>query len=111
MPGGILFIEEKLPGVKHYLKGSQPAEWQTHVPTYERVRARDVYPGIDVVYYGHHSELEFDLILQPGAAPSQPQLHFRGAKRLSLNADGELVILTSSSDMPLVTPSPGTTRQ
>lgn len=84
--------EEKLPGVKHYLKGSQPAEWQTHVPTYERVRAREVYPGIDVVYYGHRSELEFDLVLQPGAAPSQPQLHFRGAKRLSLNADGELVI-------------------
>ena len=29
-----------------------PARWRTNVPGYARVRLRDVYPGVDLVYMG-----------------------------------------------------------
>jgi hypothetical protein len=43
--------------------------WRTGVPNYSRVRYRDVYPGIDVVYYGEDSRLEYDFLVEPGADP------------------------------------------
>ena len=39
---------------------------RTHVPNYGRVRYPNIYPGIDVVYYGNPGELEFDFIYHPG---------------------------------------------
>lgn len=66
--------EELLPGYSNYLVGSDPRQWRTHVPNYSRVRYRDIYPGIDVVYYGNPSELEFDFLVAPGADPRRIQL-------------------------------------
>src|SRR5439155_17836381 len=42
----------KLPGRVNYFVGSDPKKWHSGVPTYARVRERDVYPGIDLVFYG-----------------------------------------------------------
>ena len=39
------------------------------MPTYERVAYRDVYPGIDLVYYGQQGQLEYDFVLAPGSRP------------------------------------------
>src|SRR5881409_3274613 len=57
--------EEMLPGKSHYLIGNDPRQWRTNVPNYARVRFREVYPGIDVVYYGNRIELEFDFVIAP----------------------------------------------
>src|SRR6185436_18647865 len=53
---------DPLPGKSNYLIGNDPKRWQTNVPTYSRVRCEQVYGGIDVVYYGSHRELEYDLV-------------------------------------------------
>ena len=45
--------ESALPGIVNYLKGRDPAKWQTGIPTFARVRYGAIYPGIDVVYYGN----------------------------------------------------------
>jgi hypothetical protein len=44
--------EDLLPSYSNYLIDLDPRKWRTHVPNYRRVRYRNVYPGIDVVYYG-----------------------------------------------------------
>ena len=41
-----------LEGKVNYLMGSDPSQWRTDIPTYKRVRYSQVYPGIDLVYYG-----------------------------------------------------------
>jgi photosystem II stability/assembly factor-like uncharacterized protein len=76
--------EQKLAGYTNYLFDRDPHKWRTHVPNYGRVRYYNVYPGIDVVYYGDPRELEFDFILAPGADPrrieialSNPDLQIR----------------------------------
>jgi len=44
--------EERLLGRVNYLIGADPSKWHRDIPTYARVRATDLYPGIDLVYYG-----------------------------------------------------------
>jgi hypothetical protein len=84
--------EAPLPGVVNYLLGSDPAQWRTGVPTYARVRARAVYPGIDAVYYGSGRRLEYDLEIAPGADPGQVRLAFSGASDVRLDPDGSLLL-------------------
>lgn len=48
---------DPLPGRIHRYGGSDPARWVTDVPTYARVEYRQVYPGIDMVFYGQPNRL------------------------------------------------------
>jgi hypothetical protein len=57
---------ERLPGIINYFIGNDPDQWVTDIPTYGAVDYRDVYPGIDLRYYGNQSELQYDFIVQPG---------------------------------------------
>ena len=66
--------EELVPGYTNYLLDPDPQKWRTHVPNYRRVRYHNVYPGIDVVYYGNPRELEFDFVVAPGADPHRIRL-------------------------------------
>jgi hypothetical protein len=68
------------------------ASWRTGVPSYSRVRYRAVYPGIDVIYYGKHSQLEYDFVLAPGADPRAIRLKFQGASRVQISPEGDLVV-------------------
>jgi len=62
---------EELPGKVNYFIGNDPKKWRTNVPTYAEVKYRDVYPGVDLVYYGNQSgQLEYDFVVAPGADPS-----------------------------------------
>jgi len=83
--------EEKLPGVTNYLTGTNSAKRPTRLPTYARARARNVYAGIDLVYYGTQGRLEYDFVLAPQADPSKIRLQFEGATP-SLDASGDLVL-------------------
>ncbi|MCU0227703.1 MAG: hypothetical protein MUF01_08680 [Bryobacterales bacterium] len=72
---------------------SSDASASSAIPTWQRLRHRDVYPGVDVVYYQNGGLLEFDLEFAPGAAASAPVLRIDGADSLELNAAGNLVIM------------------
>ena len=48
--------EDLLPGTVNYLLGNDPGQWRTGIPTYAQVRYRDVYPGVDLVYYGNQGQ-------------------------------------------------------
>ena len=60
---------EELPGKSNYFLGKDPKKWRTNVPTYARVKYANVYPGVDVVYYGNQWQLEYDFVVSPGADP------------------------------------------
>jgi hypothetical protein len=84
--------EGKLPGIVNYIQTSDPAAWRTNIPTYSRVRYGDVYPGIDLLYYGRQQQLEYDFIVAPGTTPDAICLQFSGARHLSMDPQGNLVI-------------------
>lgn len=87
---------EPLPGQVNYLVGNDPAKWRLGVPTYAKVHVRQVYPGVDLVYYGNHRGLEYDFVVAPGVDPGIIALEFEGAERLEISASGDLVIHTAA---------------
>jgi len=61
---------EKLPGISNYFIGKDATQWRTNIPNYRRVVAKQVYPGVDLVYYGQGRQLEYDFVIAPGASSS-----------------------------------------
>lgn len=86
--------QDLLPTRTNYFLGDDPDQWRTDVPNYGKVTYADVYPGIDVVYYGNQRQLEYDFVVAPGASPGAIALSVEGADRVRLNARGDLVLHT-----------------
>src|SRR5437867_427113 len=93
-----------LPGVVNYFIGNDPKKWRTHIPTYEKVEYKNIYPGIDVVYYGNQGKLEYDFIVSPGADPNQIKLAFEGAENPRLADNGDVTLTVSGADLYLKKP-------
>jgi len=81
-----------LPGKVNYFLGNDPTSWHTDVSTFAQVKYPDLYPGIDLLYYGNQRQLEYDFIVAPGANPNMIQLGFQGADDLELDDQGNLIL-------------------
>jgi uncharacterized repeat protein (TIGR01451 family) len=92
---------DQLPGTVNYFRGAKASSWQTNIPTYGRIEYRDVYPGVDVVYYGTQGRLEYDLVLAAGADPSRIRLAIAGGA-LSIASNGDLLIGPVRQEQPVV---------
>jgi len=68
-------------------------------PTYAKVRYADLYPGVDLVYYGRARQLEYDFVVAPGADAGQIALSFGGAERLEVDVSGDLVLHTVAGEL------------
>ena len=95
---------DALPGKSNYFIGSDPNQWRTDVPTYAAVKYAAVYPGIDMLYHGNQRLLEYDFLVAPGADPQAIGIRFQGARKLSVNREGALVIGLGGSEV--IEPAP-----
>jgi uncharacterized repeat protein (TIGR01451 family) len=80
-----------LPGKTNYFLGNDPAKWHAGVPQFARVSYENIYPGINLVFYGNQGQLEYDFRVAPGADPSQAQLEFDGSQKVELSS-GNLLL-------------------
>jgi hypothetical protein len=81
-----------LPGHTNYLLGNDPSRWHRNVPQFARVQYRDLYPGVDLDFYGKQGRLEYDFEVGPGADPRVINLQFSGAQGVHIAANGDLVL-------------------
>jgi len=95
--------QDELPGKSNYFVGNDPKKWHMNVRQYAKVRYTDLYPGVDLVYYGNQRELEYDFVLQPGANPTQIRMQIEGASRLRLER-GDLVLTSVGGEVRLRQP-------
>jgi uncharacterized protein DUF11/beta-propeller repeat-containing protein len=95
---------DELRARSNYLIGNDPSRWQRNVPQFARVRYREIYAGIDLVYYGNQGRLEYDFEVAPGADPGKIQLHLAGSSDISLDAAGDLVLKTQGGRVTLHAP-------
>src|SRR5438876_10061274 len=95
--------QDELPGKSNYFIGNDPKKWHTNVQQFSKVRYKSVYPGVDLLYYGHQRELEYDFVLQPGANPQAIRLGIEGVRRLRL-VRGNLVLTSAVGDVHLRSP-------
>jgi hypothetical protein len=103
-PAEALEPEQSLPGRSNYVRPSEPGKALRDVPRYGRVRAKGIYPGIDLVYYGSGERLEYDFVVAPGADPDRIRLGFEGAEGLALDEAGNLRLRLSTGEV--VQPAP-----
>lgn len=96
---------EQLPGVANYYLGYDQAQWQTGIPTYKGVRYSDLYPGIDLLFYGNQQEIEHDFVVAPGRDPSVISVRVEGAQRLELADNGDLLLVTPGGPLRLRQPT------
>jgi hypothetical protein len=81
-----------LPGKSNYFIGNDPKEWRTNIAQYAKVRYQNVYPGVDMVYYGNQRQLEYDFIVAPGSDPEKIRLRFKDVEKVKIDNKGDLVV-------------------
>ena len=91
--------DAELRGKINYLTGNDPAHWQTGVATFAKVQVGELYPGINLVYYGNQQQLEYDFTIAPGANPDAIAIHFTGTDRISINSRGDLVLKLANGEV------------
>jgi len=94
-------VEDRRASYSNYFVGADRSRWRERVPQYDRVIQRQVYPGIDVVYYGTSvgAHLEFDFVVAPGADPSRIAMRWENAGGVRVNQEGHLVVSTAAGDL------------
>jgi len=98
-PNPTLTPQDQTPTLASEFAGHNRSQWRTHIPTYSRISEASLYPGIDLLYYGNGSALEYDFVIAPHADPSRIRMRIDGAAKLALSRDGDLVMHTSSGDL------------
>ena len=53
----------------------------------------NAYAGIDLKFYGQGRQLEYDIVVQPGADPNQVQFAYQGVKKLEVTPEGDLALV------------------
>lgn len=93
-----------MPGKVNYFFGNDPKKWHTGISTYARVKYTGIYPGIDLVFYGNQRRLEYDFAVAPGADPRAIQFTIEGARKLRINAEGDLVLTAAKGNVEFQKP-------
>jgi len=91
-------------GKVNYFIGNNPKKWRTNVPIYKQVRYKNMYPGIDLVYYGNQSLIEHDFVIAPGADPRKIGFDIHGVDALQLASNGDLILEEPNGEVRLHAP-------
>lgn len=91
-------------GYSNFLHGRDPGKWRLRQQHYGKVRYAQVYPGVDVVFYGNARQLEYDFVLAAGVDPRVVRMELEGATKLRLTENGDLVAATSQNSLVLKAP-------
>jgi uncharacterized protein (TIGR03437 family) len=93
-------LEEPTGGISSYFIGRNEKDWHTGIPHYGRVQYKNVYAGIDLVYYASGRDIEYDFILQPGADPNQITVAYN--KPVQIDSNGDLLVAGLKQHRPRV---------
>lgn len=96
---------EELFGKANYFVGNEPKRWRRDVPRFRKVRYRNLYPGIDLVFYGTQRLLEYDFVVRPGADPQVIRLAVDGACSVGPAENGDLVLQLRGCELRLRRPT------
>ena len=91
-------------GTTSYFIGQDPKGWRTSVKSFAKLNYHDVYPGIDMAFYGNQQRLEYDFIVAPGANPKSIALNIEGARKLRVDDLGNLLVQVPGGELTLQKP-------
>jgi hypothetical protein len=79
--------------------GSDSSAWHTHIPQYKRITYGDVYPGVNLTFYGNGEKVEHDFVVKPGADYRQIRMRYDGADQLAISASGDLHVKVGGGEV------------
>jgi len=85
--------QDQTAAIVSYFHGA-PDQWHTGLPTYARIIYPDLWPGIDLIYFGTVNQLKYEFVIRPGSDSTQIRLAYRGTTGVTINATGQLVAST-----------------
>lgn len=91
--------ENRLKGTVNYFTGKNKKKWQTGIPTYKAVVYKNIYKNVDMRFYGNKRQLEYDVIVKPGADPSIINLSYDGIKEMKIAKNGNMEMLLDKSKL------------
>ena len=78
-----------------FFQGSSPRSWVSGVKGFAEARSEQIYPGISARYYFENGLPRYDVVVQPGADPSQIALRFEGSEGTHVEPNGNFDVQTS----------------
>jgi hypothetical protein len=87
-PDAMIAGVDELPGKTNYFRGNDPKKWNTNIANFAKVRYREVFDGVDLVYYGNQGQLEYDFVVAAGAKAGAIHLAFAGARGMHVDQQG-----------------------
>lgn len=84
-----------MPGRRYYFTGGTEAR-RPGAALFTKLVYRDVYPGVDLIFYGVEGALEYDLVISPGSSPENIRMRFPGWSRIAVESGGDLVLSSGS---------------
>ena len=82
----------------NYFSGAE-SSWKRNIGTYQKVQYGSLYSGIDLGFYGSGGQLEYDFVLNPGADPNKILIALEGSAKLSIAANGDLLLASDAGDL------------
>ena len=96
---------EKRQAKTNYFVGNKPENWITKIDNWGQVKYKDIYPDIDLVYYGNKQNLEYDFVVSPGADPGRIKMSFNGPDELSIKENGDLNLVFGNEQLVFANPA------
>ena len=96
---------EETPTTINRMIGQDKTQWHSNVPVYRKVQYQEMYPGIDLVYYGNQHRLEYDFVIHPGAEPSVIKMGIQGSDQATLDDEGNLLLSMKGGTLRLQKPA------
>jgi hypothetical protein len=96
--------EEELVTKVSYFLGNDPAKHRSGLSSYRYVSLGEVWPGVKVKLKASQKTVEKLLYVRPGANLGKVRIELKGAQRVRLSEQGEIVIETGLGELVLSKP-------
>jgi hypothetical protein len=80
----------------NYFLGNDPQKWVADAPSYQGVRYRELYAGINLLVYGMDGKFKQEYLVKAGARVGDIKVRYQGVEKLQINNKGQLEIYTRS---------------
>ena len=85
---------DRMPHNNNYFCGNDPSKWRANIPNYSSIIYKDIWPGIDLKYYGNGKSMKYDFVVHSGADLSQIAIHYSNVEDISISHNGDLKMST-----------------
>ena len=86
----------------NYFKGNTREDWRNNVPIYEKLLYKEIYSGIDLLYFGERGSIKLSFIIKPNKSIDKIKLNFEGADNISLDESGNLLVKVNNKVLKLL---------